>query len=179
MRIARANADLVVLRGSHEQTMLDALDGDLAALDSWISLGGGVTLRDWGVSNDLLDGDDLPALLAEARRRVPKSVVKWLRSLRHTLRAGSYLFVHAGIRPGFPLGFQAVRDFLWIGEEFLRSQADHGLMVVHGHTICTEAPDVRSNRIGIDAGSYETGRLVALGLERNERWTIDVSQALS
>ena len=177
MQIARANADFVVLRGSREQTMLDALDGRLDALGSWIGSGGDATLRDWGVSDDLLDGHDLPALLAEARKRVPKSVLNWLKSLNFTLQVGNNLFVHAGIRPGFPMGFQLIKDWLWIGDEFLSSDDDHGVMVVHGHTMSANAPDIRHNRIGIDAGVSETGRLIALGLERNERWIIDVDQA--
>ena len=40
---------------------------------------------------------------------------------------------------------------------------------VHGHTV-EDAPITRVNRIGIDTGAYASGRLTALGLEREERW---------
>ena len=42
-------------------------------------------------------------------------------------------------------------------------------MVVHGHSI-TEEIDERSNRIGIDTGAFASGRLTAIGLERDQRW---------
>ena len=50
----------------------------------------------------------------------------------------------------------------------LDSDADHGYIVVHGHTI-TRAVDERANRIGIDTGAYMSGRLTALVLEGDTR----------
>ena len=85
-------------------------------------------------------------------------------SMIPTLLVGDYLFVHAGIRPGVPLGQQERDDLMWIRDEFLDSGVDHGKVVVHGHSIRRE-PEVRSNRIGIDTGAFSTGRLTALVLE--------------
>lgn len=67
-----------------------------------------------------------------------------------------------------PLTDQSERDLRWIREPFLSHAADHGQVVVHGHTI-TGQPDLRANRIGIDTGAYHSGRLTALVLEGTGR----------
>jgi serine/threonine protein phosphatase 1 len=94
-------------------------------------------------------------------------------------RFGDYLFVHAGIRPGVPIGEQAQSDLRWIREPFLRDDRDHGCVVVHGHTISEEIEE-RPNRIGIDTGAYRTGVLTALVIEGGTRrylQTRDTSRA--
>jgi len=58
---------------------------------------------------------------------------------------------------------QALKDLLWIREEFLDCGDDFGAVVVHGHTPVRE-PAVKSNRIGIDTGVWVHGRLTALRL---------------
>ena len=81
---------------------------------------------------------------------------------------GDYFFAHAGVRPGVPLDAQDKEDLLWIRDAFLESRADHGKIVVHGHTP-SPAPEVRENRIGIDTGAVFGGVLTALVLEGAER----------
>jgi serine/threonine protein phosphatase 1 len=51
-----------------------------------------------------------------------------------------------------PLDQQTKRDMIWIMEPFLSSDADHGVVVVHGHTPVGE-PQILSNRIAIDTGA--------------------------
>jgi serine/threonine protein phosphatase 1 len=58
-------------------------------------------------------------------------------------------------------------DMMWIRNEFLDSGVDHGKVVVHGHSIRRD-PEIRSNRIGIDTGAFDTGRLTALVLEGDQ-----------
>ena len=53
---------------------------------------------------------------------------------------------------------------LWIREPFLGANTEHGFVVVHGHTVSL-APQIRTNRIGIDTGAYATGVLTALAIE--------------
>ena len=91
----------------------------------------------------------------------------FLRSLALYHVEGDYLFVHAGIRPGRPIDKQEAQDLMWIREDFLASNADHGCCVVHGHSISPE-PVVRRNRIGIDTGAFYTGRLTGLVLDGAE-----------
>jgi serine/threonine protein phosphatase 1 len=91
-----------------------------------------------------------------------------MRGLPLTHIEGNYLFAHAGIRPGIPLERQERDDLLWIRDEFLHSSADHGKIVVHGHTI-SEAPVVLPNRIGIDTGAFHTDRLTCVVLDGSAR----------
>ena len=63
-----------------------------------------------------------------------------------------------------PLERQERHDLLWIREPFLSSKADHGVVVVHGHTP-RPAPEIRPNRIGIDTGAVMGGVLTCLVLE--------------
>ena len=81
---------------------------------------------------------------------------------------GDYLFVHAGVRPGVPLGAQTEEDLIWIRGPFLEHADPFGKIVVHGHTPGPE-PVTRPNRIGIDTGAFFTGRLTALRLQDSER----------
>jgi hypothetical protein len=53
---------------------------------------------------------------------------------------------------------------LGIRDEFLRSKADFGKYIVHGHTPVGE-PDIRANRANIDTGAFVTGRLTCLVIE--------------
>ena len=72
--------------------------------------------------------------------------------------------MHAGIRPGIPIESQKLKDLLWIRGRFLESDADHGYIVVHGHTP-TDLPERKHNRIGIDTGAAMRGELSAVALE--------------
>ena len=64
------------------------------------------------------------------------------------------LYVHAGIVPGVPLNEQPREALLWIRDEFLSSDADHGFLVVHGHTPVESCfPDLRRNRLNLDTGA--------------------------
>ena len=76
-----------------------------------------------------------------------------------------YVFVHAGIIPGRALDDQPERALIWIRDEFLNHQGDHGFTVVHGHTPNgTGWPEVKANRINVDSGVFFAGRLSAVVL---------------
>ncbi|MBY9064732.1 serine/threonine protein phosphatase [Sphingomonas yunnanensis] len=177
MRLSQLNPRFTVLKGNHEEMMVHALRGDLWAYRAWLDFGGRETLLSWGVPPEVTG--DAPGIreLRAAAQLVGRDVVDWLARLPLTLRHENHLFVHAGIRPGVPLERQVPRDLLWIGEEFLGSEEDHGVTVVHGHTIVEDGPEVHANRVGIDTGAYRTGRLTALGLERGERWFLQATDA--
>jgi len=157
--------ELVHLKGNHEEFLLQFLE-DARIGPGWLRNGGNSTLYSYGVRPPER-ATDLAALeraRLEFKRKLPPHHLDFYRNLALSHVEGDYLFVHAGIAPGRPLDRQEPNDLLWIRDEFLQSDADHGKLVVHGHTI-VEEPDVRSNRIGIDTGAYATGRLTALVLE--------------
>lgn len=167
---APAFATCHFLRGNHEDAFLSVLDGDETDLAGWRRFGGRETLLSYGISDKIVAMGG-PLFRSELQDKVPPSHVAFLRALSDSIAFGDYLFVHAGIRPGIPLDRQDPQDLAWIRADFLESRADHGKVVVHGHTI-SEQVDVRANRIGIDTGAYSSGRLTALGLEGAERWLL-------
>jgi serine/threonine protein phosphatase 1 len=161
--------EAVHLLGNHEESLLRFLN-DGTIIGAWMSFGGGPTLLSYGVRPpDALAGREVVRAQDELRQRLPERHLRFLRGLQLTHAEGDYFFAHAGIRPGVPLDRQAPEDLLWIRGEFLASPADHGKIVVHGHTITT-APEVRRNRIGIDTGAFASGHLTCLVLE-GEEWS--------
>jgi serine/threonine protein phosphatase 1 len=155
--------------GNHEQQMLRFLD-DIEIGPTWLTYGGRETLASYGVVPPAApDGE--PGLLraqAQFRERLPREHVDFLRALPLWRQEGDFFFVHAGVKPGVPLGEQSEEDLLWIRDPFLDCDEPFGAMVVHGHTI-TREPAVRRNRIGIDTGAYATGCLTALAVEGTDR----------
>jgi serine/threonine protein phosphatase 1 len=152
----------VCLRGNHEDLMERFLHNP-DALRSWLALGGTSTLASYGVHtrSNSNAADDLHR---QFRRAFPRAHELFLKCLRPWICCGDYLFVHAGIRPMVPLDRQNIIDLLWIRDDFLKSQLDHGKLIVHGHTPVPH-PDVRHNRINIDTGAWYTGTLTCLMLE--------------
>jgi serine/threonine protein phosphatase 1 len=152
------------LLGNHEQALLDFLV-DPVAMAGWLTWGGMATLRSYGIHAGLLTSKQaLQAIRDRLNNELPQAHREFIESCLPAWSAGSYYFVHAGIRPGVALEKQAFEDQLWIRDEFTRSQAKHGAIIVHGHTI-TEKPEFLPNRIGIDTGAYQSGVLTALVLE--------------
>jgi serine/threonine protein phosphatase 1 len=149
----------VALMGNHEALMLRFLTDESAA-PVWFANGGDATLDSYGV-DPMLSYD---RARRELQRRLPGRHRELLESLPLSHEEGDYFFVHAGVRPGVELGLQRREDLLWIRGEFLHSEADHGKVVVHGHSISAE-PELRANRIGIDTGAYASDRLTCLVLE--------------
>jgi serine/threonine protein phosphatase 1 len=160
-----AGFEWVNLIGNHEEFLLRFLD-DGSVGNSWLMNGGAETLASYGIDPlARVPGEDpMPALQREFRRRLPTRHLAFLRDLSLSFQAGDYFFVHAGVLPGVPLDMQRRDDMLWIRDTFLESGADHGAIVVHGHSI-RRKPERRPNRIGVDTGAYASGRLTALALE--------------
>ena len=155
--------------GNHEEFLLRFLAGE-SNWYSWLDNGAMTTMESYGVD---LQGwpytfpepekarDDLAAAMPAAHRA-------FFEGLETHVRIGGYFLVHAGVRPGVPLEDQAVHDLLWIREEFLRSDADFGAVVVHGHTPTPRVVS-RANRIGVDTGAYASNVLTCVVLEGHKR----------
>lgn len=166
--------NLIVLRGNHEQMMLNAVAGDMQSLTAWLRFGGDATLRSWNFSDEelALDPSELAHVLKD---RFPKAVLSWIRQLPFSYKSGDFFFAHAGISPGVPLDEQEPGSLMWIGDEFLSFEGDHPAVIVHGHTIVETGPDIRRNRIALDTGAYRTNRLSAVCFEGSRQWTIVTS----
>jgi serine/threonine protein phosphatase 1 len=172
----RPSVRTVFLSGNHEEVLLRLLRGESRFIRDWLRYGGAECARSYGIDPAALKRMDAGQAIAMLRQKVPDDHRAFLQSFVDTFRIGSYLFVHAGLRPGVPVSQQSQTDLRWIREPFLENEHDHGFVVVHGHTI-TEQADIRSNRIGLDTGAYRTGVLTAMGLEGSDRWFLQTGSA--
>ena len=158
-RPSRHTMDTHVLRGNHEQFMLDFIDDPKAHLD-WLSFGGSETLASYGIFETRSDfsrmrGRDIGALLTAS---IPEGHTKFLRALPHAADAGRFLFCHAGVDPTKPLAAQGPEDFMWARDRFMAHEGALERVVVHGHTPVARAAAVH-HRVSIDTGAYSTGTL--------------------
>jgi serine/threonine protein phosphatase 1 len=164
VRTLREVSNSVLILGNHDWfpiRILDELIGDqqLQALDHWImNMGGHQTLQSYGFDPDTFTVDDL-------RNSFPKDHLSALRNASSFVETRNHILVHAGIAPGIPLDRQRPYDLMWIKEPFLSSRESFGKVVVHGHTVTKSLHcEVFSNRIAIDTGAYQTGRLSCIQL---------------
>jgi serine/threonine protein phosphatase 1 len=159
------------IMGNHEEMLLKLIDQpDSSLMPQFLRFGGRETFESYGAPQRVLDTPDLYAP-DTLQFYIPEDHRTFVRRMGDGILVGDYFFTHAGIRPGVALDDQEQQDLRWIRKEFLESDVDHGMIVVHGHTQLDDA-EVRPNRIGIDTGAYRTGKLTALGLEGTERWFV-------
>jgi serine/threonine protein phosphatase 1 len=159
---------MIALAGNHEDFLMTFLE-DEGVFKAWRNFGGLETLHSYGIDIGLaMAGRDFKTVQTAFAARLPESHRHFLEALEVSTAIGDYFFCHAGIRPGVPLDHQDRDDLLNIRDPFLSSDAEHGKLIVHGHTPSV-APEIRPNRIGIDTAAYATGRLTCLVLEKDER----------
>jgi serine/threonine protein phosphatase 1 len=173
-RIARGS-NFHILIGNHEEMLLEALEKE-EVLRHFVTYGGKETILSFGLDADTYTKATWPELQALMRQVITPDWLAFIRSFVPIIRIGDYAFVHAGVKPDRPLEAQNASDLRWIREPFLSSTANHGAVIVHGHTI-TEDAVLRPNRIGIDTGAYQSGRLTALLLEGSQRWLISALES--
>jgi serine/threonine protein phosphatase 1 len=160
-RLVRNNA--ICLRGNHEDLLERFLD-DALVLDYWLKLGALHTLASYGVAPSADGAESADELRQRFCQNFPRAHEMFLRCLKPWVCCGDYLFVHAGIRPKVSFDRQSMNDLLWIRDEFLSSDHNHGKRIVHGHTTVPH-PDIRANRINIDTGAWRSGNLACAVLE--------------
>ncbi len=156
-----------ILAGNHEEMFLAAFEKP-EALRHFLRHGGHETVLSFGFTQKQLSTLELEELFALLPRMVPQSVRDYVASFEPMVRAGDYVFVHAGIDPARPLAEQKRSDLLWIRDRFLSHEGPLEKVVVHGHTIFERVMDC-GNRIGIDTGAFRSGVLTALVLEGDQR----------
>jgi serine/threonine protein phosphatase 1 len=165
---AKGPFEVIPLMGNHERALLNFLK-DPVPFRGWLDYGGQETLESYGIPAvaSTAPDDELIDCAAKLESQIG-SRLDFLRSLKLWHLVGSYLFVHAGVRPGLDLDQQVEKDLLWIRSPFL-TPANHGLpyTVVHGHTP-EPTVRVRPDRISLDTGAYASGILSAARIEGDQ-----------
>ena len=166
-RVWQQACNVRVLAGNHEEMFLAAFQKP-EALRHFLKHGGRETMLSYGMSTKQLATLSLEELFERLPQLVPQSTRDYIAGFETMIRAGDYVFVHAGIDPTRPLGEQKRSDLLWIRERFLSHEGPLEKVVVHGHTIFDHVMDC-GNRIGIDTGAFRSGVLTALVLQGDQR----------
>jgi serine/threonine protein phosphatase 1 len=161
LEIAQRN-HVVPLMGNHEAMFLDFLrDPRSSGGASFIYNGGSATLASYA------NGDEY---------EIPQSHVEFLQKLAVMYETDHNVFVHAGL-PQIPLGDIDPDDdlhrstMMWVRGRFLKTTYDWGKVVVHGHTPVRRVTSW-PNRINIDTGCVMDGRLTAIALPGETRFSV-------
>lgn len=152
----RYDDEWLVLRGNHEQSLLDALQSE-AEFEKFLQKGV-LTLQSYGLGRKDMTRKGLRAALPDTHRN-------FLENLPLTCRTKEFLFVHAGIRPGTKLDNQRPEEMMTLREPFLSQAGDLPWTVVHGHTPTPGLPVIAAGRIGVDTGACLSGVLTAAVVE--------------
>jgi serine/threonine protein phosphatase 1 len=154
LNLRKGGGEIVFLMGNHEKLLLDYyVSGSDYDLRLWRSFGG------WETIENYTNGAGIwgrPAFL-------PRAHLAFFRELLPYYETEDYVFVHAGLRDGVPLGKQKVDDLLWIRKSFTESDHSFGKTVVFGHTPM-RSPYVAPGKIGIDTGAGYGNVLTAVEL---------------
>lgn len=146
--------NVVLLKGNHEDTLVEALD--YTYLKGWNAIGGTKTSNSYKEHNKSIYGD-----------------LSWFRDLPIYHEDENFYYVHAGFKPNVAIKDQSEGDMLWIREEFYESKFDFGKTVIFGHSPtlliygCLE-PIRFGNNICIDTGCIYNGRLSCLEIVEGE-----------
>ncbi len=151
LQIIAEERPCIFLRGNHEQWAIDTPTGNPLDNMRWLENGGDNTYANY---DGPTDDDDL----------------EFVKNTKMYHETEKYIFVHAGLKPGI-LKAADTDDHtkLWIRDEFLNSSFDWGKLIIHGHTpTCNGEPEIRDNRIRIDTGVANGGKLTAILLPEME-----------
>ncbi len=153
VELRRGAAEIVLLKGNHEDMMLSFLGFPGHYGESFLFNGGTQTLDSYGVSE---------STIGRAIEFLPEHHVEFLHGLATSYHRPPYLFVHAGILPARQLEEQAVEDMLWIRQEFIFNVHQMGATVVFGHTPMRAVMVDLPYKLGIDTGLVYGGKLTCL-----------------
>ena len=153
MDLQKGAADIVTLKGNHEDMMLSFLGFRGHYGESFLFNGGAATMDSYGIGEASLDNP---------LERIPDAHLKFYRGLSLSYLHPPYFFVHAGILPARQLEEQDPEDLLWIRQEFIFNPHEAGAIVVFGHTPMRGVMIDLPYKLGIDTGLVYGGKLSCL-----------------
>lgn len=168
------NNRVVILRGNHEQMMLDTFkDSNLSNCSLWEQNGCKATLQNFGVPS----GD------YNLSKYVPLKYIEFIESLPHFAEYDQFLLAHAGFNFHSGDPFNDTDSMLWTRFDDYDKTLSKGKTVIHGHTQrpldqILKTIKNKSNVISIDSGcvykkNLDLGWLSALNLNTLELTSIE------
>lgn len=160
----------IVLRGNHDQMMLDAVNDEPGAKQIWARNGALATLQSYDPS---IKDMTLPTAAAFWEH------IDFIKETDYYHETDDFIFVHAGVQPDTPIGQTDPSILMWIRDEFYKVYSGEKT-VVFGHTPAflmrgTRNDDVYfgDNRIiGIDGGAVYGGQLNCLELPSRKVYSV-------
>jgi serine/threonine protein phosphatase 1 len=156
----RESHQLVALRGNHDFMMVEARR-NYETRETWLGFGGREALASYGIPDDDIDWDRVPAAHWDFLENV---CVDWHEMPTH-------FFVHANVYPELPLADQPEYMLHW--ERLVPFRRPHvsGKMMICGHTSQKSGlPLVLKSAICIDTWVYGRGWLTCLAVESGSIW---------
>lgn len=147
----------IFLKGNHEQMFLEFLE--FGANKTLFFANGGMRTVQSYMKPDLFTS------YSQVARTMREDHRDFYAGLRWYHEDESYIYVHAGVRPGIPMERQESQDLMWIRDEFIFSPTGLQKKVVFGHTPFAR-PLVKEDKIGIDTGAIYGGVLTAIELPK-------------
>lgn len=152
----------VVLRGNHDEMMLNVVDGVSGALERWERNGALMTLQSYDSS--------IESVIVSAGAEFEKHI-SLIREMDYYYETKDYIFVHAGVSPDTPVQKTDPHTFLWIRELFYEKYSGDKT-VIFGHTPTSAIRQEKNhdiyfgenNIIGIDGAATYGGQLNCLEL---------------
>lgn len=155
---------VVVLRGNHEQALINFIDDPWAGRD-WLGYGAAPTIADYGLPSPPARPDRATLFsLRDALVVAMGEDLDFLRSLPSHAASGDVLFTHAALVSDDDTGASGLRPELWGHRSATTDWPIQGKLLVHGHYDGPE-PISRPGRICVDTGAYYSGRLTAVRLD--------------
>lgn len=169
IELNQTNKNLHLLRGNHEQMMIDTYrNKKINDYILWKQNGSETTLENFGILEDTL-------LLLDI---IPMKYIGFMEALPFYVETDEYLFVHAGFNFNTSNTFSDTETMLWTREEDYNFEKAKGKTIIHGHTPTLPEQvkqDIKqhSKTICIDTGCVfnripDLGYLSALNLTTKE-----------
>jgi serine/threonine protein phosphatase 1 len=177
--LSHRHANLIFLRGNHEQMFLDALESPTprraqdpehvlvsAETAFWMRYGGANMMRSYDPGFFELPQD----VLLTWWTFIPEEHIAFLRRTQIEHVTKYYHFVHAGLVPPGEVWYEALNEpgrdpRQWIYAQFIDSPADFGRIVVYGHSSIGHRPRIQDNKIGLDTRCGSGGPLTAAAFD--------------
>lgn len=159
---AKANGQVIALRGNHEELLLRYLIRPRVLTGMFFDYGGQATLESFGISCEIpvTDEREMSALRNRLRDALG-DLTNWLEALPYYFASGNITAMHAGADPLTTLTSQHAPGFCWGHPMFHKTARPDGHWVVHGHQP-VESVTIKERRIALNTQSNRSGTLSAV-----------------